>query len=159
MAVIEGGGVTAAKGFRAAGVYAGVKSSNPEKRDVALRFVGHAYVVNAGRPAAFDALRACDEPLPLRLRGEVDVHRQRDGRLMVVIRRNGEGEVAEREYHAAHRSAVGVAVRLRQLHRADAAAVEKLVYTHAVIRCEAVVFEKLTRFVRAFESSHGCPSG
>ncbi len=36
MAVIEGGGVTAAKGFLAAGVHAGVKSSNPEKRDVAL---------------------------------------------------------------------------------------------------------------------------
>ena len=36
MAVKEGGGVTAAKGFLAAGLHAGVKSSNPEKRDVAL---------------------------------------------------------------------------------------------------------------------------
>ena len=30
------GGVTAAKGFRACGVHAGVKTNNPDKKDLAL---------------------------------------------------------------------------------------------------------------------------
>ena len=110
--------------------------------DVAPEVVAHHAVVKPERPTVFPSVRRRNEPLALDGTQVLDRERNRNGRLLADVRRDGAGEVRQRKDGPAHHTAFFVEVPLAHIEFTDGMARPRLDYTAARgFRRKAVVAE------------------